>query len=119
MIKNKKNENKKLTFPSELRLDPVNKDWVIIATGRAKRPEMFKKERKEKIKISKKECPFCNIETQEKPVLIFASGKKFETFNEIPKNWTTAVIPNKYPALLPGEKIEKEKEDNFYQTEKL
>lgn len=118
MIKNKKNENKKLTFPSELRLDPVNKDWVIIATGRAKRPEMFKKERKEKIKISKKECPFCNIETQEKPVLIFASGKKFETFNEIPKNWTTAVIPNKYPALLPGEKIEKEKEDNFYQKMK-
>ena len=51
-------------FPSELRFDTISRDWVIIATGRAKRPEAFKLKKRKEIKISKKECPFCNIETQ-------------------------------------------------------
>ncbi len=72
-------------FPSELRFDLISKDWVIIATGRAKRPEMFKKEKREEIKIPEKLCPFCNLETQEKPLMVF-------------KN--TVVIPNKYPAFF-------------------
>ncbi len=97
-------------FPSELRYDIVSGDWVLIATGRAKRPEAFKIREKRKIKISKKECPFCNIETQEKPILIFSKGKKI---NEL-KNWTTAVIPNKYPALVPKRKIKKRREGKFY-----
>ena len=79
----------KLKFPSELRLDLISKDWVVIATGRAKRPEAFKKEKRPEIKIPKKICPFCNIETQEKPVSIFASGKKITFKDKIPQNWTT------------------------------
>ena len=39
---------KKKKFPSELRLDLISKDWVVIATGRAKRPETFKRNEKEK-----------------------------------------------------------------------
>lgn len=107
-----KKENKKIKkFPSELRYDLISGDWVLIATGRAKRPEAFKKEKREKIKIPKSKCPFCNIETQEEPVLIYSHGKKIKNF----KNWTTVVIPNKYPALLPAEKIEIKKEGKFYQ----
>lgn len=108
-------KNKKIKFPSELRYDLVSQDWVVIATGRAKRPETFKKEKREKIKISKEKCPFCNIETQERPVLIFTNNKKIPLERGIPKNWTTVVIPNKYPALLPAKELETKKEGDFYQ----
>lgn len=104
-----KKEEKK--FPSELRHDLISGDWVLIATGRAKRPEAFAESEKEKIDIPKEKCPFCNIETQEKPNLIFSKGK---IVSEL-ENWTTVVIPNKYPALLPAKKIEKTKEGKFYQ----
>jgi len=112
-----KNNNQipKNNFPSELRLDLVSGDWVVIATGRAKRPEMFREERKREIKISKKDCPFCHIEQQKKPLLIFANGKKIDFKENIPKNWTTVVLPNKFPALFPAAKIKKEKEGKFYQ----
>jgi len=101
-------------FPSELRFDTISRDWVIIATGRAKRPEAFKLKKRKEIKISKKECPFCNIETQEKPLLIFVKGKEILLEKGIPKNWTTIVIPNKYPALLPAKKLKIEREGKFY-----
>jgi UDPglucose--hexose-1-phosphate uridylyltransferase len=106
-------------FPAELRLDLISRDWVVIATGRAKRPEIFKMEsgRKEET-IPKKICPFCNIETQKPPVLIYSRGKKipFKKGEKIPKNWTTIVIPNKYPAFLPYPKFEKKIEGKLYQT---
>lgn len=97
----------KMKFPSELRFDLISKDWVVIATGRGKRPEMFKKEKRKKTKVPKKLCPFCQIETQMKPTLIFSQGKKISLKREIPKDWTIIVIPNKYPALLPYPKLEK------------
>ena len=40
------NKSKKAKFPSELRFDLVSGDWVVIATGRARRPETFKKDKK-------------------------------------------------------------------------
>ncbi|KPJ57298.1 hypothetical protein AMJ49_01710 [Parcubacteria bacterium DG_74_2] len=110
-----KGDPKKEKFPAELRLDLISKDWVIIATGRAKRPETFKKERRKKVKIPKKVCPFCNIKTQEKPVLIYSRGKKTPT-KKLIEDWTTIVIPNKYPALLPQKKLKKKIEGNLYQT---
>jgi len=109
-------DSKKTKFPSELRLDLISKDWVVIATGRAKRPEAFKKEKRPEIKIPKKICPFCNIEGQKKPVSIFASGKKIVFKGEIPPHWTTIVVPNKFPAFLPQPKQEKRIEGNLYQT---
>lgn len=109
---------KKIKFPSELRHDLVSQDWVVIATGRAKRPEAFKKEKRKEIKIPPKICPFCNIETQEKPVLIFSHNKKITFEKRIPQNWTTVVIPNKFPALLPSPILEKRTEGKFYQIMK-
>ena len=67
---------KKVKFPSELRFDLISKDWVVIATGRAMRPDDFKKARGPIYTASKKNCPFCNISTQENPTLIFSHGKK-------------------------------------------
>lgn len=123
-----KSQKPKIRFPSELRFDLASKDWVVIATGRAKRPETFRKEKRIGIKIPKNKCPFCNIGAQEKPILIYYRGKKIlfqkgELTNKerlqaqkIPKNWTTIVVPNKFPAFLPHEKWEKRVEGNLYQT---
>ncbi len=86
----------KIKFPSELRFDLVSGDWVVIATGRSKRPEMFKKERSKEEKSSKKNCPFCQFNTKE----------------------SVFVIPNKFPAFLPakGPWEEKSEAHGLYKT---
>ena len=110
-------------FPSELRLDLVSGDWVVIATGRARRPEDFKKEKRVIDRIPKKHCPFCHIETQETPILAFSQGKKVFSRQEgeekkVPKDvfkkWTTIVIPNKYPAFIPYPKLNERIEGHLY-----
>jgi len=75
---------------SELRLDLVNKNWVVIATGRARRPETFAAQQREKHEASEKDCFFCNLDSQEKPVLEYKSenGEREVT-----------VVPNKFPAF--------------------
>jgi len=103
MVKPKKS---KLKFPSELRFDLISKDWVVIATGRARRPETFKKERRKIEEVPKEKCPFCQPEILEEAILI----------KKEPKNWTTIVVPNKFPAFLPYPKIEKYIEGGLYQT---
>lgn len=91
--------SKNMKFPSELRFDLVSKNWIVIATGRARRPEDFQKEKRKKIIAPKKTCPFCNIHSQGKPILIFSNGQKKPLNQEIPKDWTVIVIPNKFPAF--------------------
>lgn len=116
MVKNQKSkiENQKLKFPSELRLDIVSGDWVVIATGRAKKPKMFKSERKRRIEETPQEkCPFCQIETQEKPFLIFSRGKKIPINKEISKNWSTVVIPNKYPVFIQNKNLDAKTEGPY------
>ncbi len=98
------------SFPSELRYDIISGDWVLIAKKRAKRPEAYRIEKKEKPKITKKDCPFCHLQTQKKPILLLFKGTKTKDL----QRWTTAVVPNKYPALLPRKKIEKKKEGKFF-----
>jgi len=109
-----KKENEDAKFPSELRYDLISKDWVVVATGRAKRPETFKKERRKKEGKPPKDCPFCNIETQKKPALVFANGKEVTT-GEIPDNWSVVSIPNLYPAFYPGDSLDKEIKGGLYQ----
>ncbi len=101
-------------FPSELRFNIVSKDWVVIATGRARRPETFKKEKRKVMKEPAETCPFCHIETQETPALIFSKGKKIKDPQVIPKDWTLAVVPNKFPAVTPGKSL-KERAEGPYQ----
>ena len=109
-----KKNPKNIIFPSELRFDLVSKDWVVVATGRAKRPETFKKEKRQKAGLSIKKCPFCNIKTQAKPVSIWVKGKKI-VGEGISKDWTAVVIPNKYPVFLPYKNLEEKTEGNLYQ----
>ena len=114
----KKNE---LKFPSELRSDPLSGDWVIIATGRGKRPETFQKESSlpagrqgNKIILPEKDCPFCFTD-HKKPLLVFVNGQKSQRFF---KNWTVIVIPNKYPALVPSKSLGEESEGPYYKKMK-
>ncbi len=44
---------------SQLRRDPVTRDWIVIATGRGKRPNEFAGSQKmDAAYITKKNCPF-------------------------------------------------------------
>jgi UDPglucose--hexose-1-phosphate uridylyltransferase len=90
-MENKKTiENNKLT---ELRQDLVTGDWVVIATGRAKRPEEYAKNKR--IQFEEKpdsKCFFCYPEEtgQEKDVLVYHTSSG---------SWSLRVFPNKYPAF--------------------
>jgi len=100
---------KKIEFPSELRMDMVGGDWVVIATARARRPETFKREKRIIKRISKKDCPFCNLSKNDKPIIIFNKGRKATK-----GPWTTIVIPNKYPAVLPYSKLNERREGKLH-----
>ena len=89
--------------PSELRFNLVCKDWVVIATGRARRPETFAKEKKKEVETPEKDCPFCHIETQGRPVLSYKNNS----------DWTVVVIPNKFPAFSSGESLRESAEGPY------
>lgn len=107
------NKNEK-QFPSELRFDLVGQDWVVIATGRAKRPETFKKEKRKKEEVPRELCPFCKIETQEKPVVVFDGGHQMPGAAGLSRGWTALSIPNKYPAFIPASVPEVKVEGGVY-----
>jgi len=90
----------KKRFPSELRMDLVSNDWVIIATGRSRRPESFAKNNKKKLVSPKKECPFCNEENIK---------DKIARRDRKDGSWFVISIPNKYPALSPSEELKERK----------
>lgn len=105
-------------FPSELRYDVMSKDWVVIAKGRAKRPEMFKQESRKKEALSKTQCPFCHFGLKDEATLIFSSGKKMSVPKNglFPENWTTLSIKNKYPAFTPVSKPRTRSEGKFFKA---
>lgn len=114
----RKSKRKHAKFPSELRLDLVSKDWVVIATGRARRPETFKQERRKIEKVPKSLCPFCQTQDQETPTVAFSNGKKITLAKgqKAPKNWTTISVPNKFPAFLPHPELDERIEGGVYET---
>ncbi|MGL4377961.1 MAG: galactose-1-phosphate uridylyltransferase [Microcoleaceae cyanobacterium] len=85
---------------SELRQNIITRDWVIIATERAKRPDQFAIKREEQIILPHyhPHCPFC---------LGNEEDIKLESFRiSDDHGWKVRVIPNKYPALSPlGERV--------------
>jgi UDPglucose--hexose-1-phosphate uridylyltransferase len=85
---------------SELRQNIITRDWVIIATERAKRPDQFAVKREEKIILPSyaPHCPFC---------LGNEEDIRLESFRiSDDRGWKVRVIPNKYPALSPvGERV--------------
>ncbi len=83
---------------SELRYNIINREWVVIATERAKRPIDFKKLREFKpVPEYRQDCPFCPGNEGDGSDETFVLGGK--------KEWKTRVIYNKFPALSPKEKL--------------
>ncbi|MCS7264592.1 MAG: galactose-1-phosphate uridylyltransferase [Armatimonadetes bacterium] len=84
----------------ELRQDYATKEWVIIATERAKRPHDFLKGRKEPEPLPNYDpnCPFCPGNEHMTPPETFAirNGTLPNT-----SDWRVRVVPNKFPALVP------------------
>src|SRR3989338_1432006 len=91
---------------SELRKDIVSGDWVVIATGRKRRPHDFAVNKKHtSTKAQRVLCPFEKLHGEASYVIL----KNGETHQPSAKNtlllekeWAVQVIPNKYPAFGHG-----------------
>ncbi|MDP3963619.1 MAG: DUF4921 family protein [bacterium] len=79
--------------PSEFRQDLVTGDWVVIATGRARRPHAYAAGRPV-VNDDIATCPFEDLvkSGNEKPVLTLKDKN----------GWTVLAVSNKYPALTHG-----------------
>lgn len=75
----------------ELRQDPTTKDWVVIASERARRPEQFRREAPAMSPRTATTCPFCPGNEHLTPPTITALGGE--------RNWRARVIPNKFAAF--------------------
>jgi UDPglucose--hexose-1-phosphate uridylyltransferase len=78
----------------ELRHDPIQKRWVIIATERGLRPHEFPHEVETK---SSGFCPFCEGNESKTPPEITAIRMNGSRPNQ--PGWEVRVVPNKFPAL--------------------
>lgn len=106
-----KTETNKTTNISELRQDLVTGDWVVIATGRARRPEDFASHQREKVEEDpNKPCFFCYPEEtgQEKDVLLYAKEDG---------DWSLRVFPNKYPAVTRSRTPKKFEEGPYFKMD--
>lgn len=89
----------------ELRKNPADHSWVIIATERSKRPSDLVKKTKEG-KADKgpqsgavDNCPFCEGNEKKTPPEVFAFREP-GTQPDTP-GWSVRVVPNKFAALAP------------------
>lgn len=84
---------------SELRYNIISRDWVVIATERAKRPKDFIKHQTAAAGLPdrKDSCPFCPGNEGDRSDEIYCLGDK--------NNWKARVIYNKFPALSPKEEV--------------
>jgi len=78
----------------ELRRDPIQKRWVIIASERSRRPDDFP--RAEPLRTGGF-CPFCEGNESKTPPEITAI-RNIRTSRDQP-GWEVRVVPNKFPAL--------------------
>lgn len=83
---------------NEFRQDPVSGEWVLFSTARAKKPHPKNEER---FYQSKEECVFEaeRMSQQETPIAVYNNGKLVDVLSP---DWTTIVIPNKFPVLKKG-----------------
>jgi UDPglucose--hexose-1-phosphate uridylyltransferase len=87
---------------SEFRQDITSGDWVIVAPGRAKRPEELVKKKEPRKPAPKKTCPFEDLMASGNwpPRFVWPSSRQSASAQAADgKDWKIAVIKNKYPAL--------------------
>ncbi len=83
---------------TELRQNLITRDWVIIATERAKRPDEFTQgetHKNQNLPAYQPECPFCLGNEH------LTGSQEYLRYAESPDSpWNIRVVGNKYPALL-------------------
>jgi UDPglucose--hexose-1-phosphate uridylyltransferase len=76
----------------ELRYNIITREWVVIATERAKRPDQFKrKEEKKALPAYDPKCPFCPGNEAMTPPATYVLPED--------SSWRVRVTPNKFAAL--------------------
>jgi UDPglucose--hexose-1-phosphate uridylyltransferase len=80
---------------SELRYDPIQARWVIIATDRSRRPHDLEVAAEHP---QTRFCPFCPGHESRTPPEIAAIGRPAGAARD-GEGWQVRVVPNKYPAL--------------------
>ncbi|MCK5237156.1 MAG: galactose-1-phosphate uridylyltransferase, partial [Deltaproteobacteria bacterium] len=79
---------------SELRQNLITREWVIIATERAARPDQFSRDTEKKpLPVHSESCPFCPGNEDKTP------GETFRISSG--GDWKIRVVPNKFAALSP------------------
>jgi len=84
---------------SEMRFNPITRDWVILAPGRSNKPNDFRaatKPRAARPQV-RPDCPFCVGNEGPQPEVARLSAPD--------GSWLTRVLPNKFPALSPTEDL--------------
>ena len=76
---------------SELRQDPSSKEWVIISSERARRPQEFQRPN-QPAKSSAGACVFC-------PGYEDRTPPEIRRYSQDGAGWTLRVVPNKFAAL--------------------
>jgi len=92
---------------TELRYNPVTDDWVVVATARAKRPDMFASRAPKQAA----DCPFCAGREHMTPPTVYYSGDDGE------HNWQVRVFENKYPAFTLDSKA-RVRRDEIYRVQR-
>jgi UDPglucose--hexose-1-phosphate uridylyltransferase len=95
----------------EFRQNMVSKEWVIIATERAKRPDQFlqKKEKRNPLPSHQKDCPFCPGNESMTPPPVFSIERN--------GSWSLRVVPNKFAALQSHLTTERKHEGRFLKAD--
>ncbi len=94
----------------EFRQNMVSKEWVIIATERAKRPDQFqKREEKTPLPPHREDCPFCPGNESKTPPPVFSIEKD--------GGWSLRVVPNKFAALQSHLSTERKHEGRFLKVD--
>ncbi len=95
----KKKKSAPVGLVSELRQDLVSGDWVLVASGRAKRPQDFVPKKKPALQ-SISSCPFESSRINGEEPLAWYPHPKIAG-KDSRENWFVQVVSNKYPALAP------------------
>lgn len=86
----------------EIRQNIINRQWVIFARERARRPDEFRRKEKARVELPAyvSTCPFCPGNEEKTPPETFRSPRQ--------GGWRVRVVPNKFAALsAEGELVRK------------
>jgi len=95
---------------SELRYDPITREWVIIAPERARRPHQpLKPSNADKLPDWDESCPFCPGNESQTPPEVFRLP-----LSDKASTWEVRVIPNRFAALMPEGSITRREDGRFF-----